>query len=113
MTFFTNSLFQVYTNLSFKKTGPEVYNNVSVTISYFSLDLMLHKSGIVSCRMDQVDRTRLLRNRVVLQTQLNLDDVLPHLVAKGVLVDSDAERIKSLKTCEYRVRLLFFLLESK
>ena len=28
MTCFTNCLFKVYNNLSFKKTGPEVYNNI-------------------------------------------------------------------------------------
>ena len=33
MTCFTNSLFKVYNNLSFKETGPEVYNtnNAGVT----------------------------------------------------------------------------------
>ena len=36
LTCFTNSLFKVYTNLSLRETGPEVYN--SMLISHMSED---------------------------------------------------------------------------
>ena len=78
-----------------------------------TVDIMLHKSGFVSYRMDQIDRRRLRKNQAVLVTRLDTNDVLPHLIAKGVLSYYDAEHINSAGTYQRRVMVLLYLLRRK